>query len=274
VRRLREDAGQTLVLLAGAAVVLLLFAGVLTALGKALLGRERLQRAADLAAVSAARSMRDDFPRLFDRSARGLSKATYIARARSAALAAGRANGATIRPGDIVFPDGSTFAPTRVRVSIRGKLSVRRGAGEEDVVPARASAEAEIGGSDAEQAKLFAQHPDPRWVAPPGRSHFIQRYSWKTGHVDGARFSRDAVVRPGGLAGCSFSSIAGPGSGLTRHSLCTRQPELDPAIRHSRSRLHGGATHAQGGVGKRGGATPPLPRRSSRGGVRTCPRPT
>jgi Tol biopolymer transport system component len=27
-------------------------------------------------------------------------------------------------------------------------------------------------------------------------------------------------------------------------------------------------------VGKRGGATPPLPRRSSRGGVRTCPRPT
>jgi D-alanyl-D-alanine carboxypeptidase/Transglycosylase SLT domain/Putative Flp pilus-assembly TadE/G-like len=263
VRRLREDAGQTLVLLAGAAVVLLLFAGVLAALGKALLGRERLQRAADLAAVSAARSMRDDFPRLFDRSARGLSKATYIARARSAALAAGRANGATIGPGDIVFPDGSTFAPTRVRVSIRGELSVRRGAGEGDVVPARASAEAEIGGaggvlpveaegggysgplayrqgkpmrpdvaaafdrlyaaarhdgvtlvinsgyrSDAEQAKLFAQHPDPRWVAPPGRSlhrygteldlgppsaygwlgrnasrfHFIQRYSWEPWH--------------------------------------------------------------------------------------------
>jgi LAS superfamily LD-carboxypeptidase LdcB len=59
--------------------------------------------------------------------------------------------------------------------------------------------------SDAEQAKLFEQHPDPRWVAPPGHSlhrfgteldlgppsaygwlrrnagrfHFIPRYSWE-----------------------------------------------------------------------------------------------
>src|SRR5213076_2492441 len=24
--------------------------------------------------------------------------------------------------------------------------------------------------SDAEQARLFAAHPDPRWVAPPGKS--------------------------------------------------------------------------------------------------------
>jgi transglycosylase-like protein with SLT domain/D-alanyl-D-alanine carboxypeptidase-like protein/putative Flp pilus-assembly TadE/G-like protein len=62
--------------------------------------------------------------------------------------------------------------------------------------------------SDAEQAQLFAQHPDPRWVAPPGRSlhrlgteldlgppsaygwlarhaerfHFVQRYSWEAWH--------------------------------------------------------------------------------------------
>src|SRR5438093_7602433 len=61
--------------------------------------------------------------------------------------------------------------------------------------------------SDAEQAKLFAQHPDPHWVAPPGQSlhrygteldlgppsvygwlarhadrfHFVQRYSWVFG---------------------------------------------------------------------------------------------
>ena len=58
--------------------------------------------------------------------------------------------------------------------------------------------------SDAEQAELFRRHPDPKWVAPPGRSlhrngteldlgppgayswlaanakrfHFVQRYSW------------------------------------------------------------------------------------------------
>jgi hypothetical protein len=62
--------------------------------------------------------------------------------------------------------------------------------------------------SDAEQARLFAAHPDPRWVAPPGRSlhrlgteldlgpssaygwlaahahafHFVQRYAWEPWH--------------------------------------------------------------------------------------------
>jgi Transglycosylase SLT domain/D-alanyl-D-alanine carboxypeptidase len=62
--------------------------------------------------------------------------------------------------------------------------------------------------SDAEQAALFAQHPDPKWVAPPGRSlhrlgteldlgppsaygwlarnaetfHFTQRYAWEPWH--------------------------------------------------------------------------------------------
>jgi hypothetical protein len=62
--------------------------------------------------------------------------------------------------------------------------------------------------SDAEQARLFAQHPDPKWVAPPGRSlhrlgteldlgppsaygwlarnaerfHFKQRYGWEPWH--------------------------------------------------------------------------------------------
>ena len=62
--------------------------------------------------------------------------------------------------------------------------------------------------SDAEQAILFARHPDPKWVAPPGTSlhrngteldlgpasvypwlaanaprfHFVQRYSWEPWH--------------------------------------------------------------------------------------------
>jgi soluble lytic murein transglycosylase-like protein len=62
--------------------------------------------------------------------------------------------------------------------------------------------------SDAEQARLFAAHPDPKWVAPPGQSlhrlgteldlgppaayrwlaanaerfHFLQRYSWEPWH--------------------------------------------------------------------------------------------
>jgi hypothetical protein len=73
--------------------------------------------------------------------------------------------------------------------------------------------------SDAEQAVLFARHPDPRWVAPPGRSlhrygteldlgprsaygwlaanakrfGFIQRYSWEAWHygfIHNARSTR------------------------------------------------------------------------------------
>jgi LAS superfamily LD-carboxypeptidase LdcB len=63
--------------------------------------------------------------------------------------------------------------------------------------------------SNAEQAQLFARHPDPKWVAPPGQSlhrlrteldlgpagayswlarnatrfHFVQRYSWEPWHL-------------------------------------------------------------------------------------------
>jgi hypothetical protein len=82
--------------------------------------------------------------------------------------------------------------------------------------------------SDAEQAALFARHPDPKWVAPPGRSRhrdateldlnmhdgggayawlsrngsrfgFVQRYSWEPWHW-------------GYLPGCGPSSaLLGPG---------------------------------------------------------------
>lgn len=64
--------------------------------------------------------------------------------------------------------------------------------------------------SDSEQAQLYARHPDPKWVAPPGKSlhrlgteldlgppsayswlarnarrfHFVQRYSWEQWHYE------------------------------------------------------------------------------------------
>jgi LAS superfamily LD-carboxypeptidase LdcB len=64
--------------------------------------------------------------------------------------------------------------------------------------------------TDAEQARLFAAHPDPKWVAPPGRSlhrlgteldlgpsaayawlasnsqrfHFTKRYAWEPWHYE------------------------------------------------------------------------------------------
>ena len=73
-----RESGQTLVMLLGAVCVLIFGLGVLGALGKALLGRGRHQRAADLAAVSAARSMRDDFLRLFSRQSTNTDSRTRV----------------------------------------------------------------------------------------------------------------------------------------------------------------------------------------------------
>jgi hypothetical protein len=78
--------------------------------------------------------------------------------------------------------------------------------------------------SDAEQAALFRRHPDPKWVAPPGRSlhrfateldlgpasaygwlaahaprfHFIRRYAWEPWHFG---YALNAASTPHGGAG-------------------------------------------------------------------------
>ena len=64
-RRLRGEGGQVLPLALGGVVALIFCALLLAAFGGAATGKSRAQRAADLAALSAARSMRDDFERLF-----------------------------------------------------------------------------------------------------------------------------------------------------------------------------------------------------------------
>jgi hypothetical protein len=221
------------------AVVAVVFAGalVLFAFGSALGARGHDQRAADLAAVSAAQVMRELYPRLFEPpflapdvpNPRHLEEVDYRALAVAAAVRGGRGNGVPIRPGDVSFP-GASFAATRVRVRVRDRVAVgpagRRGSMR---VEARATAELapEGGGvpgtgsgggydgplayrqgkpmrpdvalafdrmasaarreaglylsvtsgfrSDAEQAVLFAAHPDPKWVAPPGES--LHRYA-------------------------------------------------------------------------------------------------
>ncbi|HEY1357425.1 MAG TPA: D-alanyl-D-alanine carboxypeptidase family protein [Thermoleophilaceae bacterium] len=258
--------GQAALLLLGFMAALLAGALFLGSWGLALGARGKHQRAADLAAVSAARAMADAYPRLFEPpllpdgapNPRHLSVAEYEQLGRSAALGAGLGNGVRLRPADVRFP--ASFAPTRVTVLARGSARLRPGR-----VPVRARATAELspnggpglpgsaagGGysgplayrqgkpmrpdtaqafdrmaaaarrdgvylivvsgyrSDAEQAKLFAAHPDPKWVAPPGKSlhrlgteldlgpasaygwlaanarrfGFIQRYSWVFGPV-------------------------------------------------------------------------------------------
>ncbi|HET6997543.1 MAG TPA: transglycosylase SLT domain-containing protein [Solirubrobacterales bacterium] len=267
--RERDESGQALILVLGGALALLAGALALVAIAGAVTGKGRVQRAADLAAISAARSMRDDLPGLLapPRLPGGLpnpvhlAKWAYLARARVVALDVSEANGVDRDRVQVTFPDQASFAPIRAKAVILARLEVGDGH-----TPVEASAVAEAaaplgatGGSstmasgggysgplvyrdgegmrpdvaaafdrmataaqgdgidllvvsgfrsDAEQAELFAAHPDPQWVAPPGQSlhrcateldlgsdsaygwlaanasrfGFVQRYSWEAWH--------------------------------------------------------------------------------------------
>ncbi len=237
-RRLATESGQALPLVLGATIVLVFVTLVLAALGGAVAGKSRAQRAADLAALSAARSMRDDFERLFASARRPdgtanpihLSRARYLERATAAAVEAATRNGVDPRRVRIEFPDRDSFAPLRTRAELTaryelpgeladdpvtvsaeaeavlpsspgiapappgapqvasgggysGPLAYRQGEPMRPDVAAAfdrmAAAASEAGAvliiasgfrSDAEQAALWAENPDPRWVAPPGTS--------------------------------------------------------------------------------------------------------
>jgi transglycosylase-like protein with SLT domain/D-alanyl-D-alanine carboxypeptidase-like protein/putative Flp pilus-assembly TadE/G-like protein len=289
----RDARGQASLM--AVAVVGLLLAGavVLFGFGNALGAKGRHQRAADLAAISAAQVMRDLYPRLFEPpfiesdvpNPRHLEESEYRALTIAAATRGGRRNGVQVRAGDVTFP-GPGFAPTRVTVRVRGEARVRLGgAAPSRSIPVRARATAEIspgpgdeglpahasgGGydgplayrqgkpmrpdvalafdrmtvaareeaglflsvtsgfrSDAEQARLFAAHPDPKWVAPPGESlhryateldlgppaayawlaanaprfGFIKRYSWEPWHFGYTRSPASSSVGFGARGG-------------------------------------------------------------------------
>lgn len=325
--RWADERGQALLLALGGAFVLLAGALALVAIAGAVTGKGRAQRAADLAAISAARSLRDDLPRLLSPptlpggapNPRHLTKTAYLWRARAAARDAAAANGVAAARLRVSFPDRDSFAPVRVRAVVTGSIDLGGGAEDEDLardgsdegaraatlgrwgagapgerVEVEASAVAEAaapaasgsgampaiasgGGysgplvyrsgegmrpdvgasfdrmaaaaagagltlvvnsgfrSDAEQAALFAAHPDPRWVAPPGRSlhrcateldlgpesaygwlaanaprfGFVQRYSWEAWH-----YGYTAGPAPCSAAGEAVGATGG--SGRTR----------------------------------------------------------
>jgi hypothetical protein len=283
----------------GAGLILILGTLALAAIGGAATGKGRVQRAADLAALSAVRSMRDDTPRLLAPALlpggapnpRHLSRSEILARARLAAIVAARHNEVDPARLRISFPDAGSYPPLQARATVTGEIETSRLPGGDRLtdqrpirVVATAVAEAsapvsswsgmparaEGGGysgalvyrdgegmrpdvavaydrmaaaargagldllvvsgfrSDAEQARLFAQHPDPRWVAPPGHSlhrcateldlgpssaygwlaahaarfGFVRRYSWEAWH-----FGFDAGPPPCSEAG----NAVGPG---------------------------------------------------------------
>jgi len=81
--------------------------------------------------------------------------------------------------------------------------------------------------SDAEQAALFAAHPDPRWVAPPGRSLHrcateldlgpASAYGWLAAHASRFGFVKRYSWEPwhfGFAAGPAPCSRAAEGGGL------------------------------------------------------------
>jgi hypothetical protein len=265
---MRSERGQATILGLGACFALLAGALALVAIAGAVTGKGRAQRAADLAAISAARSMRDDLPRLLGPvrlpsglpNPRHITKGGYLAHARAAAVDAARANGVAPTRLRLVFPDGDSFAPVQAKAIVSAEVGAGQGSTEvEASAVAEATAPSGAGGmpavasgggyggplvyrqgegmrpdaaaafdrmataagadglallvvsgfrSDAEQAELFAAHPDPRWVAPPGQSlhrcateldlgpsaaygwlaanaprfGFEQRYSWEAWH--------------------------------------------------------------------------------------------
>jgi hypothetical protein len=288
------EAGQAALLMLGMLAVLLAGVLVLFGFGQALGAKGHAQRAADLAAVSAAQIMRDLYPRLFEApflepdvpNPRHLEQAAYLELARAAAVRGARRDGVRLGAGDVSFPTAG-FAPTRVTVRVRGEARVRVSEGRPTRIPVRATATAELspaagsgmpgtasgGGydgplayrqgkpmrpdvalafdrmaaaarreagiflsvtsgfrSDAEQARLFAAHPDPKWVAPPGESlhryateldlgprdaygwlaasatrfGFIQRYSWEPWHY--------GYTRSPGSSSVGFGARGGDGS--------------------------------------------------------------
>lgn len=314
----RED-GQALILALGGALALIAAALALVAIAGAVTGKGRAQRAADLVAISAVRSMRDDLPRLLSPprladgrpNPRHLDKATYLARARVAALAAARANEVDPDRVQVRFPDRDSFAPVRAKATIVAGLRegdghrVEASAVAEAATPYGASTSSGAGvatgggyggplvfrdgegirpdaaaaydrmvaaagadgvvlmvvsgfRSDAEQAELFAAHPDPTWVAPPGQSlhrcateldlgpsssygwlaanagqfGFVQRYSWEAWH-----FGFEAGPAPCSPEGETVSADGGEAATLTSASLPSfvpaqyREPILRSAAR-------------------------------------------
>ena len=291
--------------LLGAGLILILAALALAAIGGAATGKGRVQRAADLAALSAVRSMRDDTPRLLaperlpdgEPNERHLSRGEFLGRARLAAIDAARRNDVDPSRLRIGFPDATANPPLQARATViaqvdpgqlpggdrladrrpirvvasavseasapvsswtgmppqaegggySGPLVYRDGEGmRPDVAAAydRMAAAARHAGldlvvvsgfrSDAEQARLFAQHPDPRWVAPPGRSlhrcateldlgpssaygwldshapkfGFLRRYSWEAWH-----FGYNVGPPPCSEAGNAVTTAGAPGQG-------------------------------------------------------------
>ncbi len=125
--RMAGERGQATPLVLGAVFALVTGAVVLVAIAGAITGKGRAQGAADLSALSAARSMKDDLPRLLAPptlpnglpNPAHMPKPVYLARARFTAVRIATSNGASPLTVSVRFPDAFSYAPVTARVTIR-----------------------------------------------------------------------------------------------------------------------------------------------------------
>lgn len=141
--RLASREGQATPLVLGGVFAIVLGAVAVLAISGAVTGKARAQRTADLSAMSAVRSMKDDLPRLLapPRLPNGLpnpahmSKPVYLSRARLAAIEAAVANHASPLAVSVRFPDSASYAPVRARVSIATSVRPGNGGGSHRAPP-------------------------------------------------------------------------------------------------------------------------------------------
>ena len=320
-----RESGQALILALGGAFVLIAGALALVAIAGAVTGKGRVQRAADLAAISAARSMRDDLPRLLSpptlaqrpaepgppREGRlsgagagggGRRRARRTGSTRTACGSASpteppsrrcgrrRASSRDLELGASAARSRRRRWPKRPRRSApaaatpamasgggySGPLVYRTGRGDAArrrrrlrpdgraaaAAPASPCSSSPGFRSDAEQAALFAAHPDPNWVAPPG--HSLHRcateldlgpesaYAWLAANAEPLR------LRPALLAG--------------RPGTTASTPARRPARRRATRSSGGWGDGAVAGAGGLPGFVParfraPLLRRGRRAGT-------
>lgn len=155
-RRMADQEGQALLLALGGSLALLAGALALVAIAGAVTGKGRAQRAADLIAISAARSMRDRLPQLLAPptlpnglpNPANIGKAAYLVAARRAGLDAAKANGVDPARVRVEFPDAGSFAPVRVKAEVIGSLGEGRSVTDvEASAVAEAAAPASAGGT-------------------------------------------------------------------------------------------------------------------------------
>ncbi|MDQ2622817.1 MAG: transglycosylase SLT domain-containing protein [Actinomycetota bacterium] len=149
-----SDSGQATPMVLGAIFVLVLGTIALVAIAGAITGKARAQTVADLSALSAARSMKDDLPRLLAPptlpnglpNPAHMPKPVYLARARLTAIRIAVSNGASPLRVTVRFPDRFSFAPVRTRVVVRSRVEAgRRTSGTEDWAEARVGAPVSMG---------------------------------------------------------------------------------------------------------------------------------